>query len=316
MRDHAAPRWARQNQRLWLVAAVWLTVCALVAVPFLVFSDPGGWNVLDTFTRANESPLSYGGRWSGATILSTHGLPDLTSNRAVWNGVGGSSEYWGLSFAYGAYVFGTVGSIPGIDDVALTLMLNVRQVGAGTADFYLGGWIRRAGTDEVRIMRFDNEAGTLLSSANVEMSAGDSWMLLQEPNGTLELWTKISGTWTRQVQVSDTTYTDGGFIGFSLNDAGMSLSAFGGGEIPRYTPAVNRVPYSNFPQAPKPGQAGAFMGVPRSAWQWQSPAVGAVTRDFTTHDPNPPMVLESPAPPPPPPPPTGIYLRMLLGNGL
>jgi|SRR6185312_5377966 len=196
--------------------------------------------VLDTFTRANENPLSDGGSWT-CPYLSPLSLR-VVSNQAVSQATDDSGCFWNNStFGPDVEVYVTVATLP---PAGASLVLTARQdtvsengyaifmCTSGSCDFGSTGWV---------VVRFDAGVPTSLGTNAGSISAGDSIGMLIK-GSTITAFKKTGGVWSSVFSVTDSTYSAAGSIGANLEPSGgasAALTDFGGGTAIVVTPPSN-----------------------------------------------------------------------------
>jgi len=181
-------------------------------------------SVLDSFVRANEKPLSNGGKWTVITGASTTG--EVTEN--VWRPSSAlpteEAARWNVEvFAHPA-VSVELDSIPRPE----------RYVGlwACLAAAEKTGYLVRAtglapegsNLTTVTIERWTAGVKVVLATVTTELVAGDS-LGVTVREGIVRAWRKDAGTWAILVAAADTTYTTG-YVGMTAAGNLNHLSNF------------------------------------------------------------------------------------------
>lgn len=201
--------------------------------------------ILDAFTRADENPLSGGGNWAKLDT-SFPGNLRLVSN-ALLNAAAVGMSYWTPSTlgdfeAYATFV--TLGT-------AAKWGVGGRLFPVGTSGQWCGYFLTlRTDTLQLQIVRgvngqVPNSTTTQLASKMLPaFSAGDK-IFLRGSGNFFEGWVSISGSWRRELVVTDNASLTMGAIGIFDGSAsvGASLDDFGGGAYagPPLQPAVGAV---------------------------------------------------------------------------
>lgn len=189
--------------------------------------------ILDTATRANENPLSNGGKWGTLTGL---GLSDLQiiSNQIVGTSAALANDgmYWNVATFKDSVAYATIQTL--LSDTLGGVFLLVR-LDTATLNGYAVQYDRNslvAGNDTLIIVRLDGGAATPLSTSSMmTIAVGDSFGVTVIGN-TLTSWFKSgSGLWTQIGTATDSTYTVAGNIGINevYNVTSPGLTNFGGG---------------------------------------------------------------------------------------
>lgn len=186
--------------------------------------------VLDNCTRANEGPPPSA-NWS--TDQFGFGLPGwkIASNLLVPNG-SNAAAYWS------AATFGPIcGAFVQVQDLVVTgneLDLGIRlQGGVGTSA--VDGYAIKivydsAGADTIRILRYDNGAGTALGAdISFALTPGD-FVGITADGSTISAWHGASlDAATLLGSRTEGTYSAGGNLGIYAGNPDTKLSSFGGG---------------------------------------------------------------------------------------
>ncbi len=212
------------------------SVPAASATTTVVTSAPGPLTpLLDNFNRPNNSgPPSAS--WTHMVVSSTGSSNNLliTSNQVTGTS-GSNADYWNPQ-AYGpnSEVWITVAQKPTVDQDPVVLGLRFQNPGASTAGGYQAYYIyRSSGQDQYRIVARVNgtTSTTLASVTGPKLNPGDQ-LLFRAIGTTLELWRASSGTWTRILTATDSTFTSAGYLNLTTRDTTVRLDNFGGGALP------------------------------------------------------------------------------------
>jgi hypothetical protein len=182
---------------------------------------------LDAFDRADESPLSDGGRWAnGIATTGEQGLKVAGGQLA--SSLVSTASAWRSDRSYGpdGQVWVRVSVAPG-DGAGARLYARLQAPGSSAVDGYMLRFNQVAGTDQVLLVRIDNGALVTLATANVDIAAGDR-LLLRLVGSTIEAWRQTASGWSRLAQAADSTYPAAGMIGVALRGTTGRLDDFGG----------------------------------------------------------------------------------------
>lgn len=184
-------------------------------------------SVLDSFTRADENPLSGGGNWFGPVLSGQNQLKLVSNQIASTSGVTRGSGYWTPSIYTDSEAFMTFSTVPTTDGAGVYVRLT--SPGSGSASGYMGWFFPGSG---FRLWRLDNGTLNVIGgySGSTTLAAGDK-IWLRATGSSIVLAQFHSGSWTDVVTVTDSTYTQG-YIGiFGAADTGWRSDDFGGGSI-------------------------------------------------------------------------------------
>jgi hypothetical protein len=197
------------------------------ATPTDLFPPTEPLPTLDSFNRANENPLSDGGRWSngvigpgelGLRVISNVLACSKTSTCTAWRSNaqnGPDAESWAR-----------VAILPGAGN-AIRLYVRVQAPGSSAVDGYMLRTNQRSAVDQVFLERIDNGVLSTRLAINQELALGDT-LLLRAQGSTLEAWRYNGSVWTRIGVVGDSTYGAAGFVGVGLRGKKGRLDDFGG----------------------------------------------------------------------------------------
>lgn len=189
--------------------------------------------ILDTATRANENPLSNGGKWGTLTGLGLSNL-QITSNKIVGTSAALANDgmYWNVATYLNPEVYATVSTLLS-DTLGGAFILG--RLDTSTLNGYAVEYDRNSlvsGNDVLIIVRLDGGAATALSTSGMmTIAVGDSYGL-SIIGSNLTSWYKSSGgSWTKIGTATDSTYTAAGNIGINevYNVTSPGLTNFGGG---------------------------------------------------------------------------------------
>lgn len=183
--------------------------------------------ILDSFNRANENPLSDGGKW---TQFLTNPM-QIVSDQCV--GTAASGAYNGASWNNSSFTngevyvtFPTPALVTG-DQAFLYVNFNFSSGNGYVLDYYEN----TTGGDNISVnISTGFSLSSLINGVNRNISTGDS-LGLSAVSGVVTMWYKASGgSWTSLGSKSDSTYTSGE-VGFACeySATSMAFTNFGGG---------------------------------------------------------------------------------------
>jgi hypothetical protein len=190
--------------------------------------------VIDSFNRADEDPLSDGGKWSigpddfgGTNNLRVNGNACAMGVATSGNGYRNDQDY-----GPDLEVYCTIVDV--LPSTAIILYARCVNIGAGTTDGY-ACYFNFSGTDDALICRIDNDSLVGLGSTIVPgtpYAVGDK-LGLECIGSTIAAYVFQSGAWSQLGTRTDGTYTAAGKIGLRLADSGANarVDAFGGGTV-------------------------------------------------------------------------------------
>ena len=181
-------------------------------------------SILDSFNRANENPLTFGGRWGNGILGAPERSLKVLSNQCASDRNTTATAWWTTPLAANQEAYATMATLPGNGN-SVRLYVRLQTPGSSAVDGYMLLYTQQSGTDQVVIYRITNGALTALSTVNREIGAG-SRLLLRAKGTALEVWVR-EATWSRIATATDSTYTGGGFVGIGIRDKTGRLDDFG-----------------------------------------------------------------------------------------
>lgn len=182
---------------------------------------PVGLPILDTFTRANENPLSNGGKWTSEHFNTAFGC-QLVSNAATGTTTAALSASWwnAANFGPNVAVYYTVQTIPAAGNY-VRLSLRVSSVDSGSESGYMMQWSNDV--NGLRIFREDVSAGTQLSQAAAARFANGDTLKFTAVGSTLTVYQNGASVLT----ATDATYAAAGVVMIGVRDQTTALINFG-----------------------------------------------------------------------------------------
>lgn len=189
--------------------------------------------VLDTFDRADENPVSQGGKWLGV-VAGGHVAMQVLANRLRLNAatfVFGSAVYDLVAADVEAWV--TVSLQPGH---LVRPWVRVTNHGAAPSGYFVD-----ISAPNGQIVRVTAGAQTSIGpSFAVSVAAGDK-IGLEAVGSTIRAWkTPVGGSRVTLATVTDTTHNSGR-IGISTNSPTVGFDDFGGGVVKVLAPDIGSV---------------------------------------------------------------------------
>lgn len=215
-----------------------ILVCVLLGLPLTAAAFPST-PILDTFSQANEDPLSSSGNWSGPIF------PGINQMKVVSNGImqsmtvanqSGASYWAATNFGPGSEVYFDVPTVWANNASDVWTWCNGQNENTASVDGYTMVAGRGTGSWVWTAYRVDNGSWTQLGASlgTQTLSSGDSVGIECGPTGILQAYYKASGgSWTTiGTTRTDTTYTSG-HIGLSKGylDVTSVVDNFGGGNM-------------------------------------------------------------------------------------
>jgi fibronectin type 3 domain-containing protein len=193
--------------------------------------------VLDTFDRANESPLSDGGKWGNGVNGSGEAGLNVASNTLACSRTT-TCTGWRSNAQYGpdVEVSTRISTLPGAGN-QIRLYARLQQAGTSGYDGYMLRTNELAGTDEVYLERVDNGTIVRRLTLSQELSVGDV-LLLRVKGPTLEAWRHDGAAWSRLGLVNDATYAGAGYVGVGLRGTAGRLDDFGARSLSQAPPGA------------------------------------------------------------------------------
>jgi len=181
--------------------------------------------ILDTFNRANENPLSFGGRWGSGVLGSSERSLKVVSNQCASALSATATAWWQTKLATDEEAYATIATRPGNGN-AMRLYVRLQTPGSAAVDGYMLLFSQLSGTDQIALYRITDGALTQLATANRELAAGTR-LLLRARGDTLEGWAREGSTWTRVTSATDSTYAGAGYAGIGIRGKTGRLDDFG-----------------------------------------------------------------------------------------
>jgi len=185
----------------------------------------------DDFERADEDPVTGGGRWSG-TMFSSDNTMKVQSGKCLPNGAAASARYVG----YGQFtprdleLFVVIGG-------SLSVVENNMRVRWSDAGVNGSGYRIRFVAGVMVLERIDSLGGATTLAApsdGVGFAAGDAAGARITGMG-IEGFARIGGDWARVCAASDPTYLREGYVGIGASSTG-DFDAFYAGIIQAVQP--------------------------------------------------------------------------------
>jgi fibronectin type III domain protein len=183
-------------------------------------------SILDPFDRANENPLSFGGRWGNGILGSSERSLKVVSNQCASNRNTVATAWWKTQLGADEEVYATMSTLPGNGN-SFRLYARLQSPGSSAVDGYMLLYTQASGTDEVTLYRVTNGALTQLTAANREVGAGAA-LLFRAKGTALEAWVREGSVWSRIARVTDSTYAGAGYAGIGIRGKTGRLDDFGG----------------------------------------------------------------------------------------
>lgn len=191
---------------------------------------------IDQFNRANQDPLGSPG-WT-CPMLSGNTNVKISSNALSGNSTANSAYYSASTFGADCEVYCKL-STKAVNSLFGVYLRIANPNSAGATDGYGVdmAFVNGTNNDTMRIVRFDNDARTVLTSATREVSAADSIGCEIIGSGLTSYYQAGAGSWSSISTFSDSTYSAAGYLGLVLNGANSNgADDFGGGNVTAATP--------------------------------------------------------------------------------
>lgn len=186
--------------------------------------------VLDTFTRADENPLSGGGNWVQLDSAIT-GTVRLATNE-VQVVAAAAAYYWtpGTFGAFETYITISTYGTNGAWGVGGRLVRSATGYGGYFLMLNRSGATTQATLTLRKNLPGDTPVtGTILGAKVISgFAAGDKFML-RGVGRFLECWSSIGGVWGRDIVAEDTLYMGGSLGMYATTILGVKTINFGGG---------------------------------------------------------------------------------------
>jgi hypothetical protein len=201
------------------VAAALLAGCSQGAAPT---PAPDGFPttpILDTCNRANENPLSDGGKWT-----VTEGTMVVSSGQCMNTAEGMAGvAYWNVfTVARNFEVYAAVAAVPSPTSDSVSVFV----LQTGTSNGY--GFACLASTGLCQVLRSDTGTTTVLTSHTYTLVNGDG-IGLRSMGDTLYGYIQHDGVWGQVASTSDSTYTTGFNLTIIPDGTVTGMTNIGGG---------------------------------------------------------------------------------------
>jgi len=181
---------------------------------------------LDSFNRANENPLSFGGRWGNGILGSGERGLKVDSNLLAGGKTATTTAWWKpTQLGPDSEAFATIATLPGNGN-SFRLYVRLQAPGSSAVDGYMLLFTQSSGTDQVALYRVTNGALIQLAAADRAVAAG-TVLLLRAKGNTLESWVREGATWTRVGYATDSAYPGAGYAGVGIRGKTGRLDDFG-----------------------------------------------------------------------------------------
>jgi len=240
--------------------------------------------IVDTFDRADENPIA--GNWTNDALgEGANNQLRILSNqvKAVTAATSCEAYYNAAQYNENIEVYFTVITIPGASQRVECGFIQAPGNTANTRG-YTAQIANSADTSQIG--RFDAGGGAtvIASTTSITYTTNDVLGLRRSAGGVLQMFKNgvvvLEGV--------DNTYTGKFYLELCIRDTTGIVDSFGGGEFPVQSGAPGGGSYRVF--EPMRGLWSAFAG---NAWNYAESWQYQPRR--TRHDPNPPIVLESPS---------------------
>lgn len=197
-------------------------------------------DAIDCFNRANENPLSSGGKWTNAVRGGSTTALAVESNKLASSGAAGtfSSAYWNAA-RFGPNLVNEIHydtEDPGITTVTRQVQLFVRVNNPGSLMDGYGCFFRQEippDVDTVAIHKYVDNVDTIIAGpVSRALTNGDELRCRIEGDDIYaEIDVGNTGTWQTVTSVQDNTFLTDGFVGIELRDP-IILDNFNAATLP------------------------------------------------------------------------------------
>lgn len=188
--------------------------------------------IIDDFNRADEGPLSNGGKWTNQIRSGDDNLRvDTNQCATIAGGISQQGSAWWNNATFGpdCECYTTLPVLPTGGSRA-TVLARLANPGGGACDGYLA-LMRPTGQTTQGIYRYDNDVATLLgASVTPTWTAGDK-LGIEIIGSTIRMMQYTSGAWSELASRTDTTYSAAGYIGIDSGVADTRFDDFSGGTV-------------------------------------------------------------------------------------
>jgi hypothetical protein len=171
---------------------------------------------IDTFNRADETPLSDAGNWGNSIIGGTNEIGlKVVSNQLATSHTTTSTGWWKYQqFGADADAWVTIVGKPGNGN-AVRVYARLQAPGTSSVTGYMILFVDNSGTDQVSIDRISGTTITALTTLNQEFNAGDK-LRIRVLGSRIQAWRYDGTQWSELGEVTNSTYGGAGYTGVGL----------------------------------------------------------------------------------------------------
>jgi hypothetical protein len=183
--------------------------------------------ILDDFNRADENPLSFGGKWAARAGTASDSQLQIISNVVAWGAAAGAlgSRYWADStFGPDCEVYATVTTLSGTAADYVRMWLRLDTPGASAENGYMMQWSNDA--NGCRIFKENTrESYTQLAQAAAARFTTNDQIGFEAIGTALTVYKNGVSVLT----ITDATHAGAGNIALGIRNNVTRLDNFGGG---------------------------------------------------------------------------------------
>jgi hypothetical protein len=198
-------------------------------------SDPFTTTTLDTFIRANENPLSNGGKWEKVKMASEETGALRVLSEHLQAEAGGGNYFWNVKEYKNPQANAEVTAYPGGANTASLFICcekpTAEKVKVGYSMQIKGEGAEAEHLVEVNLYKWTAEVrSTLATIKGILVNKGD-FIRVSAHGGKVQAWVKHgSGAWEVVLEAADSSYTNG-YVGVGCGGTNLHLNNFAAGEF-------------------------------------------------------------------------------------
>lgn len=188
--------------------------------------------ILDNADRADEGPPPSANWTTGVGFIADAVVGHQVASTRIRrdSGVNEAESYWNAEQYANPEFYMTIASTGiGIGVTALILGARLNDIGSATLNGYYAKFIHNG---EAQIWKVEAGSHTMLGNvaANLPLATGSKWGI-GVVGSVIRAWANSGSSWQLLLEITDTTFTAPGYVGFqTVSSSSASFDDIGGGE--------------------------------------------------------------------------------------